>query len=929
MIKLKWIKRRRGYSAPTHSFIHFLQSRLFRALALIVAVATVIGVVSSFNPKPTPQADAATVIVGERFNGPNNGVSQATSANWSIGGSFTPVMVDGPDTGTDVDRLRLTPTSPQNLTGYALYDVAQTTTSGIDVTFNLSINGYGGTGCPTSPADNYNFTSSGGLQLNSGNACQADGFVFYLKRGTNTDTGAASLGQYGGALGYSATSSNSGNGLSGALLGVGFDAYGNFYQQPFGGTGCSGDPSLSNSQQARRSLIVRGEQGASRTAGYCRIPVEGDRTQSSRNVGVDISGTSIFSEAGAAIRILIDPSDTDGGNRTRGTGRVYIAAAGTTSWAGASQIAEFTLPQALIDSDTFKFGYVAGTGGGTMNTEIWSASVSSVQDIQDPQWVTGSSQCVVRNASSSLTLAMAEGVAPYTYSITSGSLPAGLSLSNGVISGTPTTVGRSEVTIRATDGRATPVSVSQTFNYVVRDSTCAITNVSSCTGAGFLQNGSFETVTGAPSGPTFINNRPDSWNTTATDGAFEVWQNASPQPTSTAQISGPPGYSYAGNRYAELQANPEGGANQGLYQDIATIPGSVIRWSYRHHHRADGGMNNDQVSKVVIGSRPSNVPAGSTWTSTEQGNPFAGGTTTEISHSASVNGGWGESSGTYTVPTGQTTTRFLFQSVSSPSNSYGNLLDDITFTPTLACPLSINVVAGRARVLTLVNNSQNSTTFDYYAPAPNGTTRTIIGAQTVPSGITASTANGANSSSITFNSSNVGSVYTVVYRVTDPYTQQSESNITATVVGEATQRMPSVIPVDPRATTINLPANTLGVASNVLMCFEQVANASGDAISGSPTMTFGHSSLQSGVTAGTSGNARTYSGTLANVQTQSGLIQITNSGGAVVPTASKFVKVSVSNTADGSSVCSNGTSRVVELRPLDLDGKRQVQVDIN
>ena len=44
------------------------------------------------------------------------------------------------------------------------------------------------------------------------------------------------------------------------------------------------------------------------------------------------------------------------------------------------------------------------------------------------------------------------GTTPYTYSIYSGSLPAGLSLSSGgLISGTPTSVGYTTVFIRLTD----------------------------------------------------------------------------------------------------------------------------------------------------------------------------------------------------------------------------------------------------------------------------------------------------------------------------------------------------------------------------------------------------------------------------------------------------------------------------------------------
>ncbi len=44
-----------------------------------------------------------------------------------------------------------------------------------------------------------------------------------------------------------------------------------------------------------------------------------------------------------------------------------------------------------------------------------------------------------------------DGQAPYTYSIASGALPPGLTLSPGTISGTPTTAGSYPITIRATD----------------------------------------------------------------------------------------------------------------------------------------------------------------------------------------------------------------------------------------------------------------------------------------------------------------------------------------------------------------------------------------------------------------------------------------------------------------------------------------------
>ncbi|WP_198137590.1 Ig domain-containing protein [Terriglobus sp. TAA 43] len=60
------------------------------------------------------------------------------------------------------------------------------------------------------------------------------------------------------------------------------------------------------------------------------------------------------------------------------------------------------------------------------------------------------------------TLQATGGLPPYTYTVTSGSLPAGLSLNGttGVVSGTPTAVGASSLTITATDSQSTPQQAS-------------------------------------------------------------------------------------------------------------------------------------------------------------------------------------------------------------------------------------------------------------------------------------------------------------------------------------------------------------------------------------------------------------------------------------------------------------------------------------
>jgi hypothetical protein len=453
-----------------------LKVKADKSVSILAAFIVLLGVLIPLSINNLSEA-SGTVIVTDAFTS----AATASPSGWSIGGNQDPAptcngdtqltMVDGPDAGTAVDRLRLIDQCTQGETGYALYDVAQTTSAGLDIRFNISVHGFGGTGCPVSPADNYNSTSTNGGD-NDGNSCQADGFVFYLKQGSNTATGGDSLGQAGGSLGYSPV--NSGNGLSGALLGVGFDMYGNFYQNPFAGSNCDG-PTQSTTQYARRSLIIRGPQGTSRTTGYCRITTSADRTEDSRNIGASISTSGIFAtdRSGAAIRITIDTEDT-ASNRTNGTGTVYIAAAGTTNWNSINAFARFELPAALNPqtNSTFKFGFVAGTGGGTMYTDIWNASVESIRELPEPEIVT-SSVCLSTAENLSVNLEGREGVAPYSYSLQSGTLPSGISLSTaGLLSGTPSSTGNYDFTVRLTDSQSPAHTADRRFQGSISSSPC-------------------------------------------------------------------------------------------------------------------------------------------------------------------------------------------------------------------------------------------------------------------------------------------------------------------------------------------------------------------------------------------------------------------------------------------------------------------------
>jgi fibronectin type 3 domain-containing protein len=73
------------------------------------------------------------------------------------------------------------------------------------------------------------------------------------------------------------------------------------------------------------------------------------------------------------------------------------------------------------------------------------------------------------NTAYSTTLAASNGATPYSWSVTSGSLPAGLTLSaaTGAISGTPTTAGTSSFTVKVTDSGSPATSASANLSITV------------------------------------------------------------------------------------------------------------------------------------------------------------------------------------------------------------------------------------------------------------------------------------------------------------------------------------------------------------------------------------------------------------------------------------------------------------------------------
>jgi hypothetical protein len=118
----------------------------------------------------------------------------------------------------------------------------------------------------------------------------------------------------------------------------------------------------------------------------------------------------------------------------------------------------------------------------------------------------------------SVTLQSTGGKTPITWTLVSGTLPTGLSLSSaGVISGTPTGTGTFTFTVQAADSSATPQKVTQTLNLVV-DKRSTTTAVSLSPTSVLATGGSVATATVTDTEPTGTASAPSGSVTISGDG---------------------------------------------------------------------------------------------------------------------------------------------------------------------------------------------------------------------------------------------------------------------------------------------------------------------------------------------------------------------------------------------------------------------------
>jgi hypothetical protein len=190
-----------------------------------------------------------------------------------------------------------------------------------------------------------------------------------------------------------------------------------------------------------------------------------------------------------------------------------------------------------------------------------------------------------------------------------------------------------------------------------------------------LANGDFESP--AVSGAGATQPAPQTgWSTDDPADVLEFWN---------------VGSAYEGDQFIELNAT----GVDSIWQSVATTPGQTLLWRVAHRSRsfsydvmraaagADAGSG--------LGSAVDLVPLAHDGTALANGDPGAA----DPADLYDDDTAWGVWSGSYTVPPGQTTTRFGFRSITSNGPGIGNFIDAVLLAvPATACPDAADTVAG-------------------------------------------------------------------------------------------------------------------------------------------------------------------------------------------------------------------------------------------
>ncbi|WP_263625889.1 putative Ig domain-containing protein [Xanthomonas campestris] len=214
------------------------------------------------------------------------------------------------------------------------------------------------------------------------------------------------------------------------------------------------------------------------------------------NSGTTTATFTVTLSAASGQTVLVNYASADG---TATAGSDYVARSGTLTFAPGTTAQGVAITvngdTAVEPNETFSVGLsgasnasiARATGAGTiLNDDV----VVTVGPASLPSATAGSAY--------SQNLSASGGTAPYSFAVTAGALPAGLTLSAaGVLSGTPTATGSFNFTATATDSGGSPTSGNRAYTLTVAGATVTLPATSLPAGtAGQAYSGALNPATG-------------------------------------------------------------------------------------------------------------------------------------------------------------------------------------------------------------------------------------------------------------------------------------------------------------------------------------------------------------------------------------------------------------------------------------------------
>jgi len=415
----------------------------------------------------------------------------ALPAGLSLNGSTG--AITGTPTAGGTFNFTVTATDANSYTGSRAYTltvsaatvtVSPSTLPGATVAtaYSQTILASGGTGSYT-----YAVTAGSlpaGLTLSSNgtlSGTSTSGGVFnFTVTATDSSTG---TGPYTGSRAYSLTigsptltitpASGSLNGVAGTAYSRNFTASGGTSPYTYGLVVNSGTMPAGLTWNGATGTLA----GTPTTAGTVSFTVTG--TDSSTGTGAPFAVGGVYTLTIAAPSVTVSPATLPNPAIASAYSQTISAANGTAPYTYA--VTAGALPTGLSLNTTT--GVLSGTptAGGTFNFTITATDANSFTASRAYSVTIGAPTVTVSPAAAnpaqvttaySQTFSAAGGTAPYTYAVSTGTLPAGLSLnaSTGVLSGTPTTLGSSTFTVKATDsstGTGAPYNGTRSYTITV------------------------------------------------------------------------------------------------------------------------------------------------------------------------------------------------------------------------------------------------------------------------------------------------------------------------------------------------------------------------------------------------------------------------------------------------------------------------------